>query len=212
MKEPRPQSSRRPESASGNFKAPGGRIGLRRQAREAALQCLFQLDAQGFEETSADAHFWKLRSTVREEDAAPAEPAPVPLPQKARSFTESLVSGVCAERGEIDALLEKFAANFRLERLAAVDRNILRLAIYELLHPAEAPAAVVINEAIEIAKRFGSEDSGRFVNGLLDRIRLEIRSAAKTARPSESPAPAPESAPAAVEKESAAPSPGPESL
>lgn len=202
MKDPRSQSSRRAESPSGNFKAPAARIGLRRQAREAALQCLFQLDAQGFEENATDTHFWKLRATAREDDAPPTEPAPAPLPPKARSFTETLVSGVCAERGEIDALLEKFASNFRLQRLAAVDRNILRMAVYELLHPAEAPAAVVINEAIEIAKRFGSEDSGRFVNGLLDRIRLEIRSVARTARASQAPGPG--SAPA--DTENAAPS------
>lgn len=192
MMEPHPHPVPRPESPSGNFKAPAARIGLRRQAREAALQCLFQLEAQGFEENAADAHFWKLRATAREEDGAPSEPTP--LPAKARSFAETLVSGVCAERPQIDALLEKFASNFRLPRLAAVDRNILRLAVYELLHPAEAPAPVVINEAIEIAKRFGSEDSGRFVNGLLDRIRLEIRSASRAARTA-APA-APESEPA----------------
>jgi N utilization substance protein B len=163
-------------SPRGNLKAPAGRPGLRRQAREAALQCLFQLDAQGFEATSADSLFWRLRATSSEEDAAPAETNPPPLPPKARSFAETLVSGVCKDRIRIDGLLEKCATNFRLERLAAVDRNILRMAVYELLHKGDAPPAVVINEAIEIAKRFGTEDSGRFVNGVLDRIKVEIRS------------------------------------
>lgn len=173
-------------TAHGNFPSPASRPGLRRLAREAALQCLFQLEVQGFEENSIDPLFWRLRATSPEEDA-PQESVDPPLPPKARTFAETLVRGVCAERAQIDALLTRFASNFSLHRLAAVDRNILRLAVYELLHPAEAPHPVVINEAIEIAKRFGTEDSGRFVNGLLDRIRLEIRSGPKA------PAPAPAS-------------------
>jgi N utilization substance protein B len=174
-----------PNAARGSERPPGGPSGLRRQAREAALQCLFQWEAHGVDDPAnvpaMDSDFWRLRATSGEEEAPVQEAAVPPLPPKARTFAEKLVQGVCAERVQIDGLLEKFASNFRLSRLAAVDRNILRLAVYELLHPEEAPPAVVLNEAIEIAKRFGTEDSGRFVNGLLDRIRMELRSAARSA-------------------------------
>lgn len=185
----------RSRSGVGNFKAPGSVPGLRRMARECALQCLFQMEVQGFEPTAADSDFWRLRSAPLEEDDPDGLSAPPPLPPKARTFAESLVLGVCSHRAHIDSLLEKFTVNFRLERLAAVDRNILRLAVYELLVGIDAPPPVVINEAIEIAKRFGTEDSGRFVNGLLDRIKLEIKSGPRelpTAPPphsEESPAP-----------------------
>jgi N utilization substance protein B len=81
---------------------------------------------------------------------------------------------VCENRNEIDALIVRFTQNYQLQRLAAVDRSILRMSVYELVFSTDAPPAVAINEGIEIAKRFGSEESGRFVNGLLDRIRKEV--------------------------------------
>jgi N utilization substance protein B len=85
-----------------------------------------------------------------------------------RAFADRLLRGTLDHLEELDEELGRQTAHWRLERLAAVDRNILRLAMYELMYEVETPAPVVIDEAIEIAKRFGAEDSGRFVNGVLD--------------------------------------------
>jgi len=160
--------------------------GLRREGREAAIQYLFQLDFQSLEETAPDSNFWKLRNASEDPDALNPMPVRSPIPPKARAFAESLIQGVCAHRTQLDELIVKFAKNYQLTRLAAVDRNILRLAIFELLHNPEVPPVVAINEAIELAKQFGSEDSGRFVNGLLDRVRAEIP---RPPRQRQSPAP-----------------------
>jgi len=139
-------------------------MGKRREGREAAVQFLFQDDlnksdpaalAQVLEE------FWHLR-----ESAA-----------KTRQFATELIHGVLENHDAIDERIKRVTANYELHRIAAVDRNILRVAIYEMLYTTEVPPVVCINEAIEIAKRFGSEDSGRFVNGILDRLKEE------TARP-----------------------------
>ena len=89
-------------------------------------------------------------------------------PEGVQRFADELVRGVLEHRDEIDGRLSRQTANWRLDRLAAVDRNILRIAMFELLFRRETPPAVAIDEAIEIAKRFGAEDSGRFVNGVLD--------------------------------------------
>jgi N utilization substance protein B len=96
-----------------------------------------------------------------------------------RDFAQSLISGVLQHKDEIDAHIKKYVANYELNRIAAVDRNILRLAIYEMFHCPETPPVVSINEAIEIAKRYGAEESGRFVNGVLDRIRGELKRPAR---------------------------------
>jgi len=152
------------------LKAGGSKVGIRRDGREAAVQYLFQLDHQGFETQAPDADFWRLRSTSSDAD----KQQPPPIAPKARAFAESLVKGVCENRNEIDALIVRFTQNYQLQRLAAVDRSILRMSVYELVFSTDAPPAVAINEGIEIAKRFGSEESGRFVNGLLDRIRKEV--------------------------------------
>jgi N utilization substance protein B len=85
-----------------------------------------------------------------------------------------LVEGVTAHQEELDALIRQYSEHWRLERMAAVDRNLLRLALYELLHQPAIPAKVVINEAVELAKRYGSEESGSFINGILDRIRQQV--------------------------------------
>jgi N utilization substance protein B len=91
-----------------------------------------------------------------------------------RRFTEELVGGVWEKRAAIDAAVQQASRNWRLERMARVDRNILRLAAYEILHRTDVPHKVVINEAIEIAKRFGTADSSAFVNGVLDRLMQEV--------------------------------------
>lgn len=129
-------------------------MGRRREGREAAVQYLFahELHAEHSEEEKES--FWSLHMARR----------------GARDYAMELIKGVLAHLTEIDARIESTADNYRIERLANVDRNVLRLAIYELLYVPEAPPPVVINEAIEIAKKFGSTESGSFVNGLLDRI------------------------------------------
>ncbi len=139
-------------------------MGKRREGREAAVQYLFQIDLNG-EKHAGDAEvFWALRSG----------PGKAPVQAKTRVFTEKLVQGVMANLEEIDGWIKKFAANYELSRLAAVDRNILRVATYELIHSLDVAPVVIINEAIEVAKKFGTDKSGGFVNGILDRIKQEV--------------------------------------
>lgn len=127
-------------------------MGSRRQARELALQLLYQTELTGADPADMQRHSeaWQGAS------------------QGVRDFADELLRGVITHREEIDDNLSRQTAHWRLERLAAVDRNILRLALYELMYCEGTPAAVVIDEAIEIAKRFGAEESARFVNGVLD--------------------------------------------
>jgi N utilization substance protein B len=140
----------------------------RSRAREVALQLLFQHDFNA--DLSRD---WvEQRIADRLRDAG------------LRTFCRSLYEGTLAHLEEIDRRLEEAAENWRLPRMAAVDRNILRLGAYEILFTPETPPEVAINEAIELARRYGTADSPAFVNGVLDRLR---RSAAAT--PSAPPAP-----------------------
>ena len=127
----------------------------RREGREAAIQFLYSHEANTDTVLEEIDSFWALRQ----------------LKVSARAFSVELIAGVLEHREAIDRILSQRLENYRLERLAAVDRNILRLAIYEILHRPDIPAPVSINEAIEIAKRFGTTDSAGFVNGLLDNIR-----------------------------------------
>jgi len=130
-------------------------VGPRRQGREHALQILFQIDMTGdAPETVFDLHW-------RGADAA----------LETRAFAERLVCGAVRDAVRIDDLIRRFSQNWRLERMATVDRNVMRLAIYEILSEKDTPAPVAINEAIEIAKRFGGEESAEFVNGILDAVR-----------------------------------------
>ncbi len=138
-------------------------MGKRREGREAAVQYLYQVDLSGEAPVNAD-NFWKLR-------AGPSQAAPAP---KTRTFAEQLAQGVLAHLEEIDGYIKKYTANYEIERLAAVDRNILRVATYELLHSLDVAPVIIIDEAIEIAKKFGSDKSGGFVNGILDRIKKEV--------------------------------------
>jgi N utilization substance protein B len=137
-------------------------MGTRRKARELALQLLYQHELTHAAPEEMQAHFeeWKGAS------------------EGARRFADSLVRGVIEHLGEIDDELGRQTAHWRLERLAAVDRNILRLALCELLFHDDTPPAVVIDEAIEVAKRFGSSESARFVNGVLDGFVRRTRPAA----------------------------------
>jgi N utilization substance protein B len=128
-------------------------MGTRREARELALQALYQLDVAG-EGDPAPALFWSHFDAERE----------------VQDFARELVDGVAAHRERIDALIAASAEHWRLPRLSRVDLGVLRLATFELLARPDIPASVTIDEAIEIARRFGSEDSPAFVNGVLDHI------------------------------------------
>ena len=144
-------------------------MGSRRRGREVALQVLYQLDVQ--EQLSDDAAlalFW--RSFAVRDD----EPTPEGDDDESRAFAEALVRGVRKELHDIDALLARASRNWRVERMARVDRNLLRLAVWELKWSKDVPAKVAINEAIEIAKRYGTAESPAFVNGILDRCLEEI--------------------------------------
>ncbi len=107
---------------------------------------------------------------------------------KARKFAESLIAGVLAHLEQVDAVVSAASTNFRIDRLADVDRNVLRLGAYELLHSQGLSASIIINEAIEIARKFGSPESGKFVNGVIDRIGREIRPRAAKPGPEQPPA------------------------
>jgi N utilization substance protein B len=129
-------------------------MSTRRKAREAALQALYRLDVS--EAASAGEPGLEMDALGQGTDA--------------RAYCEAIVAGAAVHRGEIDGLIERFSENWTLDRMAVVDRNVLRIAVYELLFSRDVPYKVVIDEAVELAKRFGSEDSGAFVNGILDRI------------------------------------------
>jgi N utilization substance protein B len=139
-------------------------MGKRRDGREAAVQYLYQIDLNGEAQPGNTDAFWALRSG----------PGKAPVQAKTRVFAETLVKGVTANLVEIDGWIKKYTANYELGRLAAVDRNILRVAIYEMLHALDVAPVVIINEAIEIAKKFGTDKSGGFVNGILDSIKKEV--------------------------------------
>jgi transcription antitermination protein NusB len=129
----------------------------RSRSREWALQLLYQAEYLGHRQGEA------IRFYRHFEDRGEVPP-----------YLIKLVEGVAAHQEELDVLIRQYSEHWRLERMAAVDRNLLRLALYELLHEPEVPAKVVINEAVELAKRFGSEESGSFINGILDRVRQSV--------------------------------------
>jgi N utilization substance protein B len=136
----------------------------RTQAREAALAMLYQRDLSG------DGTEQVISAYL---DGGLAEQA---LDPQARRFAEHLVRGVVRRMDELDGLIRAGSTNWRLERMAAVDRNVLRIALFELLDEPDTPAAVILDEAIELAKLFGGPESGAFVNGLADGIRRRLES------------------------------------
>jgi len=135
-------------------------MGVRRKARERALQALFFADMCRYEARDALDLFCTHFN--------PSEPI--------LSFFTQLTGGVVNNRGGIDKIIERFSKHWKLSRMSCVDRNILRLAVYEMLSCPDIPAKVSINEAIEIGKKFGTEDSGAFINGILDSIRMAMES------------------------------------
>ena len=135
-------------------------MGLRRKAREQALQVLYQMEMQGGDLKAILNLYWK-----NHEDAA----GPV------REFTTQLAEGTLRNLPEIDELIGKYSTHWRVPRMSVIDRNILRLGVYELLYLHDVPTSVTLNEAIEIAKKFGTESSSAFINGILDHIAKEVR-------------------------------------
>jgi len=127
----------------------------RTKARERALQALYQIDVASTDLDEALSRFWKSFE---------------PVEREVREMSEALVRGVAEHRREIDDAIEAVSTNWRLDRMAKVDRNVLRLAVHELVHRPDVPVKVAINEAIELGKKYGSESSGAFVNGVLDKI------------------------------------------
>lgn len=133
-------------------------MGTRRQARELAMQALFSMDMScSFSEQELDDY---CRS--------------FPPGKRFHEFFEHLVNGVLKNRAHIDQVIERYSSNWKIRRMACVDRNILRIAVFELLYCEDIPAKVTINEAIDIGKRFGAPESGAFINGILDSIRMAI--------------------------------------
>jgi len=147
----------------------------RRRARELALMMLYQIDVSGAETEQAIGRFFT--SFDRDEPLDPPPPfagpgsRPEPIPPEVREYATVLVRGVGRNLEALDASIQAVSAHWRLDRMARVDRNILRLGAFELLHlGAEVPRNVVINEAVEIAKSFSTAESGAFINGILDRL------------------------------------------
>lgn len=127
----------------------------RRKAREHALQILFQLDVRKEKPSAAILkHFW-------------AEYRP---DEEVKAFAEEIVKGTFKHFAKINDLIHQCAKNWSLDRMAVVDRNVLRMAVYEILYRMDIPTSVTINEAIEIAKKYGTDESGAFVNGVLDSV------------------------------------------
>ena len=166
-------------------------MGTRREARERAVQFLFQHDLNAPEDLDrALDEFWESqRAAAMAEEKGKAnwgekpELAPPTAEETAtRLFADPLIRGALEHRAESDILIRKFSKNWDLPRIAAVDRNILRLAIFEMLHRDDIPPVVSINEAVDIGKKFSTDDSGKFINGILDSVKGELMRPAREFR------------------------------
>ena len=168
-------------------------MGMRREARERAVQFLFQCDLNAPDNLDgALDHFWESQRRAALAQASDGKatwgeqielPPPTTADLTLRLFSDPLIRGALQYRAEADAIIVKHAKNWDITRMAAVDRNILRLAIYEMLHRDDIPPVVSINEAVDIAKRFSTEASGKFVNGILDKVRSELMRSGREAVP-----------------------------
>jgi N utilization substance protein B len=134
-------------------------MGKRRKARESTLQILFQLEFDITEPEKVLDSFWKNKRATKE----------------IKEHSRWLVGQITSHRENIDQLIQSVSANWRISRMAIVDRNILRMAVCELLYEESLAPAIVINEAIEIAKKYSSEEGATFINGILDAVRKEIQ-------------------------------------
>jgi len=133
-------------------------MGKRRKARESALQILFQLEFNDTQVEEIIAQFWKDKKSSKE----------------IREYATWLVKGIISHQEEINKLIQSISDHWRLSRMALIDRNILRTAVFELLYEENIAPAVVINEAIEIAKKYSSDEAAAFVNGILDAMRKKL--------------------------------------
>lgn len=169
-------------------------MGIRHEAREWALQFLFQSEFNRADSLDEGLLlFWshldqeiELESAKKPPNPEPSTEKPDRMKAKARRFTEEIVRGVIAHHPEIDALITKHADNWDIERMGNVDRNAMRIAVFEMLFRNDIPPVVSINEAVDLAKAYSSIDSGKFVNGILDRIRKDLD---RPARSPNSPSP-----------------------
>ena len=134
-------------------------MGNRRKSRELAMQALFYIDM-----SQNDSNDLLERFCINFNPS-----------KKARPFFLKLVNGVVQEKPEIDSIIEKFSDNWKISRMSCVDRNIIRIAVYELLYCQDIPPKVSINEAIDVGKKFGTEVSGAFINGILDSVRMALK-------------------------------------
>lgn len=160
-------------------------MATRRHGREWALQMLVQADLNpGMDLDNTIPEFWQQQWTCRMEDKrdhgekisaeTSGSPADQVAPLKIRTFAETLVRGVTSKIDELDAKIEDYTKNWSMHRIGSVERNVLRLAFYELLFCPDVPAPVVLNEAIDLAKYFSNADAGRFVNGILDKLNKDL--------------------------------------
>jgi len=133
-------------------------MGNRRKSRELAMQALFYMDMNRNDSNESLERFCVHFSASK----------------KARPFFLRLVKGVIQAKAEIDSIIENFSDNWKISRMSCVDRNIMRIAVYELLYCQDIPPKVSINEAIDIGKKFGTEESGAFINGILDSVRMAL--------------------------------------
>jgi len=140
-------------------------MGTRRKSRELALQMLFQADMGKQPKEEVRRSFWRERAEVE---------------GGTRAFADDLFGVACDRAAEIDELIERHTEHWRMDRMAAVDRNILRLGVAEFLGYPDTPRPVVINEALEIARRFSAPESVHFINGVLDSVARELVESAKT--------------------------------
>jgi N utilization substance protein B len=133
-------------------------MGTRRKARELAMQALFYMDMRQNASTEMLEYFCNCFCP----------------PRKSRPFFMKLVTGVLDKKGEIDALVERFSQHWKISRMSCVDRNVMRIAVYEMLYCEDIPPKVSINEAVDVGKKFGTQESGAFINGIMDSIRSAL--------------------------------------
>lgn len=144
--------------------------GIRRQGREFALKIIYSLQDQEEPVEAILADFWRNFRFQNDILGEPIEVSEGSLPFEVRRFAEELILGVAENLERIDQVIEEHSTNWALDRMARVDLSLLRMATYELLFRPEIPTSVIINEAIEIGKRFGTKETPAFVNGILDKI------------------------------------------
>jgi len=133
-------------------------MGSRRKSRELAMQFLYNLEMNHQDIDDALRYFWEMN----------------PADESCREFAENIIRGAMEHKQEIDSIIDKFTINWDIERIAIVDRNVLRIGIYEMLFRDDIPPVVSINEAVDIAKKYSTGESGKFVNGILDKVKLEV--------------------------------------